>query len=477
MPFHKRVQLQAGGSSNLGNLVTLMSPSYPGAVFSPAQFQSEVLSQRGGDTVVQAPKQPGFSAFYMPATAELVKDVFAAEAAGAITQGLSEAGGYRAFATLLGEDSLLVVKDPERHKQLRTLLQPAFSSDAIATYLPDIQTLVSRYLGRWQAAGETGVKAHQEMKKLTFEFIMQVVLGHRIAQDELVHLSNLFSSLTKGLIAWPYLDIPFTNWHRALKAQQELVSYFQAGVTAARQQLEAGQWVPGVMGILVAAQDEHGVRLSDREITHNLLLVLLAGHDTSSTTLTRCMSNLQDHPRVLQKLRAEQQRVLTNYGSQVTAAALKDMTYADAVIRETLRLDPVVGAVMRVATEDMALGAYQVPQGTTLLVPLRHLAGTDPRWSQDIGDFDPAAFNPDRLLTPVGAKPGQLMPFGAGTRYCLGASLAMAEMKVYLALLARSYQFEADNNTKWKPALGYYPENGLPMVVKAWQGVDASPAL
>jgi len=53
-------------------------------------------------------------------------------------------------------------------------------------------------------------------------------------------------------------------------------------------------------------------------------------------------------------------------------------------------------------------------------------------------------------------------------RYCLGTALAMAEMKVFLALLARKYQFEADNNTKWKPALGYYPENGLPMVVRAW---------
>jgi cytochrome P450 len=86
-----------------------------------------------------------------------------------------------------------------------------------------------------------------------------------------------------------------------------------------------------------------GLRLSDQEITHNLLLVLLAGHDTSATTLTRCLSNLQDHPRVLQKLREEQQRVLTKHGPQVTAAALKDMTYADAVIRwgggvDTLRL-------------------------------------------------------------------------------------------------------------------------------------------
>lgn len=74
-------------------------------------------------------------------------------------------------------------------------------------------------------------------------------------------------------------------------------------------------------------------RLTDVEITSNLLLVLLAGHDTSSTTLTRCLSNLQDHPEVLQQLRQEQQAVQAKRGQQITAGALKDMPYADAVLR------------------------------------------------------------------------------------------------------------------------------------------------
>lgn len=76
-----------------------------------------------------------------------------------------------------------------------------------------------------------------------------------------------------------------------------------------------------------------GCRLTDSEICQNLLLVLLAGHDTSSTTLTRCMSNLQDSPGVMQKLREEQQAVVAKRGQQISTAALKDMAYADAVIR------------------------------------------------------------------------------------------------------------------------------------------------
>jgi cytochrome P450 len=143
-------------------------------VFHPDKFQAFVLGQRGQDSMVQAPRQLAFTDFYMPATAELAKEVFAQEATGAITQGLAQEGGYTAFSTLLGKDNLLVVKDSLRHATLRALLQPAFSAEAIRTYLPAIQALVARHLGDWQAAGSEGVKAYPCLKMLTFDFILQV---------------------------------------------------------------------------------------------------------------------------------------------------------------------------------------------------------------------------------------------------------------------------------------------------------------
>jgi cytochrome P450 len=79
-----------------------------------------------------------------------------------------------AAADLLGQDNLLVVKDPARHAQLRALLAPAFAADAIKAYLPAIEALVARHLGDWQAAGSEGVKAHPRLKMLTFDFIMEV---------------------------------------------------------------------------------------------------------------------------------------------------------------------------------------------------------------------------------------------------------------------------------------------------------------
>eukprot|EP00882_Tetradesmus_deserticola_P020829 GHRQ01022513.1.p1 GENE.GHRQ01022513.1~~GHRQ01022513.1.p1 ORF type:complete len:200 (+),score=77.64 GHRQ01022513.1:33-632(+) len=107
----------------------------------------------------------------------------------------------------------------------------------------------------------------------------------------------------------------------------------QAAVDEARQQLAAGQSVPGILGSLVSAVDEHGNRLTDEQLGDNLLLIMLAGHDTSSTTLTNVMANLHNHPHVVERLREEQCRVTARHGQRITGAILKEMTYADAVIR------------------------------------------------------------------------------------------------------------------------------------------------
>lgn len=88
-----------------------------------------------------------------------------------------------------------------------------------------------------------------------------------------------------------------------------------------------------------------------------------------------------------------------------------------ACCRETLRLNPVIAApVPRIATKDQELAGFGVPAGTEFTLPLYYLAATDERWLGKTGDVDPAVFNPDRMLTPEGAKQGTQMPFGHGPR-------------------------------------------------------------
>eukprot|EP00879_Flechtneria_rotunda_P010658 GHRR01011138.1.p1 GENE.GHRR01011138.1~~GHRR01011138.1.p1 ORF type:complete len:189 (+),score=52.30 GHRR01011138.1:1164-1730(+) len=137
---------------------------------------------------------------------------------------------------------------------------------------------------------------------------IQVVLGRDYPQETVDYLGSLYRTWAKGLLDWPYLDLPFTGYGRAKKAQRDLYKFFQGCVSEAREQLAHGKSVPGILGSLVAAIDEDGNRLTDSELGDNLLLVLLAGHDTSSSTLTNTMAHLQSNPHVMVQLRAEQQR-------------------------------------------------------------------------------------------------------------------------------------------------------------------------
>jgi cytochrome P450 len=120
----------------------------------------------------------------------------------------------------------------------------------------------------------------------------------------------------------------------------------------------------------------------------------------------------------------------------------------------------------RRAAKDFELGGHAVPAGTAISIPLAYVSAHDPRWAGATGDLAPEVFNPDRMLRPEGRAPGDQMPFGYGSRYCLGAYLAQAEMKAFLALYAQRYSATCDPTTEWHYTIGRTPKNGLPTLMR-----------
>jgi cytochrome P450 len=116
----------------------------------------------------------------------------------------------------------------------------------------------------------------------------------------------------------------------------------------------------------------------------------------------------------------------------------------------------------RRAAKDFEMGGHVVKEGSVIAIPMAHVARHDPRWAGATGDLAPERFNPERMLQRDGRTPGDQMPFGYGPRYCLGAYLAQAEMKAFLALYARRYSATCDPTTEWHYTVGRTPKNGLP---------------
>jgi cytochrome P450 len=166
-----------------------------------------------------------------------------------------------------------------------------------------------------------------------------------------------------------------------------------------------------ILSLLMQAHDEDGTPLTDRELRDELMTLLVAGHETTATALSWAIERLIRHPEKLEHLRAE-------------LDAGRD-EYLDAVLKETLRLRPVLPAVVRDLQQDVELGGHLLPAGTRIACSITNVH-RDPEVYPE-----PLAFRPERFLeTPAGTY--TWIPFGGGIRRCLGASFALYEMKQIL---------------------------------------------
>jgi hypothetical protein len=167
--------------------------------------------------------------------------------------------------------------------------------------------------------------------------------------------------------------------------------------------------------------DGAGGGMIDRELRDQLMTLLLAGHETTATGLSWALERLVRHPDLLARA--------------VRAADTDDDEYLDALVKETLRIRPVIQEVGRVLTEPTEIGGYRLPAGT-MLAPAIGLVHAAPEVYPD-----PERFDPDRMLG-VSPPPNRWLPFGGGGRRCLGATFAQVEMRVVLREVLRAVRLE-----------------------------------
>ena len=201
-----------------------------------------------------------------------------------------------------------------------------------------------------------------------------------------------------------------------------------------------------VMSLLLQARDEDGEPLSDKELRDELVTLLVAGHETTATSLAWALERITRHPDVLARLEDD-----------------PDGEYLDAVIKESLRLRPVVPAVGRMLAEPVELGGYELPAGVSI-VPSIYLTHR----RADIYP-DPLAFKPERFLENPPSN-FEYLPFGGGVRRCLGASFAQFEMKIVLGTIMRHARVRAPESRAegiTRRSITFAPSSGGRIVARA----------
>jgi cytochrome P450 family 135 len=319
-----------------------------------------------------------------------------------------------------GPSSLLLL-DEERHLRMRKLMLPPFHGEAIARYGELIADITDREIDSWRV-GDV-IRTRTVAQAITMEVIIRAVFGITDS-DRITRLKRLLPRLSSINPILGFESVrrdlgPHSPWGRFIRDRDRVDTMLYEEIAKRRSDAD-GDDRDDVLGLLLSARDDEGNSLTDQELRDELITLLLAGHETTATSIGWAFERLLRTPSALARLTAE-------------AEAGESTDYVDAVIKETLRVRPVVTEVFRATTERTELGGYLFEPGTQLAASIL-LVQLDPK----LYPPDPHAFRPERFLDGA-PEPYTWVPFGGGVRRCIGAAFAQLEMKIVISkIVARA---------------------------------------
>lgn len=364
-----------------------------------------------------------------------IKEVFTGDPAV-----LDAAEANAILAPLLGAHSLLLL-DGEAHLRHRRMLLPPFHGDRMQAYARAMQEVTDRSLDDWPLGAPFSV--HQYTQKITLEVILRAVFGvPQEASPELFRALTQVLDLIGSPSALPYLLTPrwlqgrlprwVGAWGRFVKLRRQLRDAVDKLIfdprTGRRRDGTGDGSGQDILSLLLQARDEEGHPLTDSEVRDELITLLVAGHETTASALAWAFERILSEAGVAERISAEIEAVAGD--GPLASAGLARLEYLDAVVKETLRLRPVVAIVGRRLKGPFEVAGHRLPKDV-FLAPCIYLTHRRP----DIYP-EPERFRPDRFLEQK-PDPYAWLPFGGGLRRCIGMAFALFEMKVVLATVFR----------------------------------------
>ncbi|MEB3335245.1 MAG: cytochrome P450 [Cyanobacteriota bacterium] len=350
------------------------------------------------------------------------------------------------LAPLLGPQSVIGLSG-EPHRRMRQLLMPPFHGERLRSYGETIAGICQAEADCW--LGTEPIKVHAAMQRISLRVILQTVFGLRAGprlarlEERLVDLLDFANQPLSTLSLFTnllQLDLGrFGPWGQFLRKRAAIDGLLAEEIAERRAQ--GDQRRKDILSLLLEARDEAGQPLSDGELRDELITLLVAGHETTATALSWALSWLASRPEVQDRLRREVLEAWATSEGPLETATLLRLPYLQAVCNETLRLHPV-GMITfpRRVEVPLTLAGHRLEPGAVVYGCI-YLAHRRPEVFPE-----PERFDPDRFLRG-GFGPTTFLPFGGGSRRCIGMALALFEMKVVLSLLVRRFVVELDPAT------------------------------
>jgi cytochrome P450 len=388
---------------------------------------------------------------------EAIKQIFTAD-----TDVLRAGEAQRDLEPLLGRHSVLML-DGAAHLRERRLMMPPFHGERMHAYALAMRDFADDVIDTWRVAEPMPLQ--RSMQRITLSVILSAVYGYERGPrfDEIA--DQITRTVNAAMTPWvllPFFQRSFfglTPWDKYLR-EAERGDRMLFDEIARRRRSDDMAKRSDILSLLMSARYDDGSPMSDQELRDELLTLLVAGHETSATALSWAFERVLNHPEVLAKARAELDTVVGD--GPLSPEHLPRLEYFDAILKETLRLRPILPIVVRKVHSPIEIGGWQLPAGVTA-APCIYLAARDPRSFPE-----PERFRPERF---VGTKtdPYTWLPFGGGVRRCLGMAFAQYEMKIVLAetLLRVRMRLERHEPAKLtRRAITLVPGGGTRVVVE-----------
>jgi cytochrome P450 len=343
----------------------------------------------------------------------------------------------------------LLLRDGRDHVHHRKIMHTAFVRPALREYLDRMNPMIDHALSRW----DPELLAFRAYKELTLDMAATIFVGVDLG-PETSRMNAVFEDLVAASMSRLRLRIPGLEFYRGLKGREFMVRYLRELIGKKR----SGDG-RDMFSRLCRAETEEGERFDDQEVIDHMIFLMMAAHDTTTSTLCSLTYELARHPEWQERVRQESLALGKETIDFDDIEKLEALTW---VMKETLRRYPPLPVIPRIATQEFAFGGYQIPAGTMVVISPIHTHHL-PEWWRAPKVFDPERFSPERAEDQRHTH--SFAPFGGGPHHCLGFRFAELQVKAIVHQLVRRYRVRVPDGYRMpvQQAPISKPRDGLPI--------------
>ncbi|MCA6123973.1 cytochrome P450 [Bradyrhizobium sp. WSM 1704] len=352
----------------------------------------------------------------------------------------------------------LMLRDFDEHRVHRRALSVAFKSEPMKSYFTELDKGIAARVAQWKArAGEMLI--YPAMKQLTLDLAATSFLGADIG-PEVDEINRAFVDMVAAAVAPIRKPLPFTQMARGVAGRKRIIAYFAEQIPIRR----ARGGGDDLFSQLCQATHEDGALLSEQDIIDHMSFLMMAAHDTLTSSLTSFVGELAAHPDWQRKLRDEVAALGVAAGEPTSLDQLNAMPLSEMAFKEALRLKPPVPSMPRRAVRDFSFKGFAIPAGTVV--------GANPLFTHHMAEIwpEPDRFDPMRFTDEAqrGRHRFAWVPFGGGAHMCLGLHFAYMQAKCFARHFVQNLEVSLPQSYKaeWQMWPIPKPRDGLRVMVK-----------